>query len=297
MESVLVIGAGYMGTGIAQVCAQAGYQVHLMDVKPEALKRAEDEVQWSLQNLHSKGKLSENPGAVLERVKTEDNMKSAATATWVIETAFEIESLKKDIFEELDRLALPETPLASNTSTIPIHRIAKATKHPERVLGLHFFPPVPLMGLIEVIKGKDTSDQIFERGVDFGRSVGKRPIRVLKDIPGFVMNRIWISLIREAVDLVAEGIATPDDVDVGMQLGFGFKRGPFEMADHAGVDTYALGARSMKALGAKYLAPRSDLLDRMVKEGRLGKKVGKGFYRYTADGKRMLWDEKEPNKS
>ena len=290
MESVLVIGAGFMGSGIGQVCAQAGYQVHLMDINATALDKAMSEIKWSLGKLGSKGLLKDTPQKIMERITPERDLSSAAKVSWVIEAALEIEALKKQIFQELDRLASPKTPLATNTSTIPITRIAKATQHPERVLGLHFFGPVPLMGLVEVIKGEKTSSAIFEQGVAFVKSLGKTPVQVHRDIPGFVMNRIFCAAFREAVDLVAEGITTPEDVDTGMRLGYGWNAGPFEIADNAGLDTYALIAQTMKALGEENLMPRSDLIEQMMKEGRLGRKVGKGFYHYTPEGKRLPWE-------
>jgi 3-hydroxybutyryl-CoA dehydrogenase len=292
MENVLVVGAGFMGSGIGQVCAQAGYKVHLMDVKAAALDKAMGEIKWSLDKLGSKGLLKDTPKKILERVIPEHDLSSAAKVSWVIEAVLEIEDLKKQIFKELDRLASPKTLLATNTSTIPITRIAKATQHPGRVLGLHFFGPVPLMGLVEVIKGEKTSTAVFERGVAFVKSIGKTPVRVQRDIPSFVMNRIFSAAFREAVDLVAEGITTPEDVDIGMRLGYGWNAGPFEIADNAGLDTYVLIGQTMKALGEENLMARSDLIERMVKEGRLGRKVGKGFYRYTPEGKRLPWENK-----
>ncbi|MCX6009257.1 MAG: 3-hydroxyacyl-CoA dehydrogenase family protein [Chloroflexi bacterium] len=292
MENVLVVGAGFMGSGIGQVCAQAGCKVHLMDVKAAALDKAMSEIKWSLNKLGSKGLLKDPPQKIMERIIPEHDLSSAAKVSWVIEAALEIEALKKQIFKELDRLASPKTPLASNTSTIPITRIAQATQHPDRVLGLHFFGPVPLMGLVEVIKGEKTSTAVFERGVAFVKSLGKTPVQVQRDIPGFVMNRIFSAAFREAADLVAEGITTPEDVDIGMRLGYGWNAGPFEIADNAGLDIYVLVGQTMKALGEENLVPRSDLIERMVKEGRLGRKVGKGFYRYTPEGKRLPWENK-----
>ena len=292
MENVLVVGAGFMGSGIGQVCAQAGCKVHLMDVKAAALDKAMGEIKWSLDKLGSKGLLKDPPQKILERIIPEHDLSNAAKVSWVIEAALEIEALKKQIFKELDRLASPKTLLASNTSTIPITHIAKATQHPDRVLGLHFFGPVPLMGLVEVIKGEKTSPSVFECGVAFVKSLGKTPVQVQRDIPGFVMNRIFSAAFREAADLVAEGITTPEDVDIGMRLGYGWNAGPFEIADNAGLDIYVLVGQTMKALGEENLVPRSDLIERMVKEGRLGRKVGKGFYRYTPEGKRLPWEPK-----
>ena len=292
MEDVLVVGAGFMGSGIGQVFAQAGYKVHLMDVKAAALDKAMDEIKWSLDKLGSKGLLKERPQKILDRVILEHDLSSASKASWAIEAALEIEDLKKQNFRELDKLASPEIPLATNTSTIPITRLAQATQHPERVLGLHFFGPVPLMSLVEVIKGEKTSPAVFEQGVAFVKSIGKTPVRVHRDIPGFVMNRIFSAAFREATDLVAEGIATPEDIDIGMRLGYGWNAGPFEIADNAGLDTYVLVGQTMKALGEETLIAHSNLIERMVKEGRLGRKVGKGFYRYTPEGKRLPWKNK-----
>jgi 3-hydroxybutyryl-CoA dehydrogenase len=287
MQSVLIVGAGFMGSGIAQVCAQNGYSVHLMDVKPEALEKAKRQIRWSLEKLSAKGTLQESPGTVLERIATEANLTSAAMANWVIECALEIAELKYDVFRELDRLAPIETPLATNTSSIPITRIAKATRNPERVLGIHFFGPVPLMDLVEVVKGEKTSLEVFEQGVDFVRSLGKTPVRVHRDIPGFVMNRVFSAAFREAVDLVDQGVVSVEDVDIGMRLGYGWSSGPFEVADNAGLDTFLLVSQFMKSMDEKHLFSNSKLIEEMVEQGRLGRKAGKGFYGYTAEGKRI----------
>ncbi len=291
MTTVLVIGAGFMGSGIAQVCAQTGCRVILMDIDKGALEKAIQGIKWSLGKFFSKGFLKEAPEACLERITIATDLNAAAETDWVIEAAFENEDLKKEIFEELDRLAPSHIPLATNTSSIPISRLAEFTGTPERVLGLHFFGPVPFMGLVEVIKGEKTSEQIFNRGADFVKSLGKTPVKVLKDIPGFVMNRIFGAAFRECVDLVADGIASPEDIDIGMRLGYGWNIGPFEIADNAGLDTFARVGETMLALGEDHLVARSDLIMKMVEDGRLGKKVGKGFYRYTDDGKKIPWDK------
>ena len=290
MTTVLVIGAGFMGSGIAQVCAQTGCRVILMDIDKGALGKAIQGIKWSLEKFFSKGFLKEAPESCLERISTVTDLNVAAEVDWVIEAAFEDENLKKEIFEELDRRAPSHIPLATNTSSIPISRLAEFTGTPERVLGLHFFGPVPFMGLVEVIKGEKTSEQIFNRGADFVKSLGKTPVKVHKDIPGFVMNRIFGAAFRECVDLVADGIASPEDIDIGMRLGYGWNIGPFEIADNAGLDTFARVGETMLALGEEHLVARSDLIKKMVEDGRLGKKVGKGFYRYTNDGKKMPWD-------
>jgi 3-hydroxybutyryl-CoA dehydrogenase len=293
VEKVLIVGAGFMGSGIAQVSAQAGYQVYLMDIQTAITDRALKEIRWSLEKLAAKDLLGDPPEEVLARISVEQDLSSTPEMDWVIEAATEAEELKRRIFQELDRICRPETPLATNTSSIPITRIAQNTRRPERVLGLHFFGPVPLMNLVEVVKGEKTSPEIFERGVAFVQSLGKTPVRVQRDIPGFVMNRIFSAALREAVDLVDQGIATPEDVDVGMRLGYGWNAGPFEIADNAGLDTCARVGQTMKALGAGHLAPSSNLMERMVSEGRLGRKVGKGFYRYSPEGRRLPWDSKD----
>ncbi|MFZ5586940.1 MAG: 3-hydroxyacyl-CoA dehydrogenase family protein [Thermodesulfobacteriota bacterium] len=290
-EKVLVVGAGFMGAGIAQVCAAAGRRVFLMDNSPAALERAQAGIASSLARLAAKGKLADAAEAVQARISPCADLKPAAEADWVIEAAFESLPLKLDLFAELDRLAPAATPLASNTSSIPISRLAEAARRPERVLGLHFFGPVTLMGLVEVVKGRQTSEAVFERGAAFIQAIGKTPVKVARDIPGFVMNRVFAAAMREAVELVAAGVVSPEDLDVGMRLGYGWSAGPFEIADNAGLDTCVLINRFLKSVGEDGLAPRTDLLERMVQEGRVGRKAGRGFYRYDADGKRRPWGE------
>ncbi len=291
MDRVLVVGAGFMGTGIAQVCAQAGYQVHLTDVDPAALTRALGSIRWSVEKLAAKGSLQEPPQQVLARISPADDLSCASQVQWVIEAAWEEYDLKRHLFQELDRLAQPEAILATNSSTIPVTRLAESIRQPQRVMGLHFFGPVPLMPLVEVIKGDKTSPSVFERGVAFVQSLGKTPVRVQRDLPGFVMNRIFSAAFREAVDLVAQGIATPEDIDAGMRLGYGWKVGPFQIADAAGLDTVARVGQSLKALGEPHLVPNSDLVERMVAQGHLGRKTGKGFYDYPVDNQRPPRDK------
>lgn len=276
-----------MGSGIAQVCAQAGYRVTLMDTRSQARDKAVLGISSSIERLSKKGILQESPQELMARITAKTDLSDAHTAAWIIESVFEDEGLKRELFQELDRVSLPQTPLATNTSSVPISRLADSLNHPERVLGLHFFGPVPLMRLVEVVKGTQTSEDVFEQGVAFVASLGKTPVRVSRDVPGFVMNRVFCAAFREALDLVARGVATPEDVDAGMRLGYGWNAGPFEIADNAGLDTILLIAKSLKALGAHDLAPNPELIARMVAEGRLGRKSGAGFYRYGPDGKKQ----------
>ena len=198
--------------------------------------------------------------------------------------------MKKDLFKDLDAACPVETILASNTSSIPITRLASLTKHPERVVGLHFFGPVPMMRLGEIIKGNRTSDAVFEKSVEFITSIGQYPVKVMQAIPGFIMNRVSGAAFKEALDLVEKGIATVQDVDKGMHYGFNWNIGPFEIADNAGLDTYMRVGKAFSALGVGDLFSNSDIIEKMVKAGRLGRKAGKGFYDYMPDGKMIPFD-------
>jgi 3-hydroxybutyryl-CoA dehydrogenase len=287
MERVLVVGAGFMGAGIAQVCAQAGIDVTLVDPRQEALDKALAGARSSLDRLAAKGLLKDSVETTMSRITPAGDLSDASQAQWVIEAALESLPLKLELFAELDRLAPPDTPLASNTSSIPITRLAAVTSRPERVLGLHFFGPVPLMGLVEVVSGELTDPQVLSRGADLVRRVGKTPVLVKRDIPGFVMNRVFAAAMSEAVDLVAQGVVSAQDLDTGMRLGYGWAAGPLEIADNAGLDTCALVSKFMRSVGEDRLVAKSDLIERLVDQGRTGRKSGHGFYRYTPEGKRV----------
>lgn len=287
MQPVLVVGAGFMGAGIAQACAQAGYRVHLHDVDPAARERALGAIRWSLDKFAAKGLLAEPPERIHARIAPAADLEAAAGCGWVIEAVTEEEALKRELFRELDRRCPPSVLLATNTSSIPVTRLAAVVSRPERLLGLHFFGPVPFMGLVEVVRGEKTSEGVFEAGAAFVRSLGKKPVLVRRDIPGFVMNRIFSAAFRECCELVSAGVASVADIDEGMRLAYGWNVGPFEIADNAGLDTFLRVGRSMQALGAGHLAETTGLVERLVRAGRLGRKTGRGFYRYDDAGRRL----------
>lgn len=286
MENIMIVGAGFMGAGIAQVCAQTGYRVHLVDNDSEALSSSRESILHSLQKLFAGGRLAEHPPEVLQRIHCGTSFEPASGVQWIIESVTEDERLKQELFKEFDRRTEREIPLASNTSTIPIERLAAGLRHPDRVLGLHFFGPVPLMGIVEVIRSRMTREGIFEKGMAFVKSLGKRPLGIHRDIAGFVLNRVFAAAFKESLELVAAGAASVEDIDSGMRLGYGWGAGPFEIADNAGIDTVLNVGKSMRALGEAHLVPDVDALEKMVAAGRLGKKAGRGFYSYDAAGKK-----------
>jgi 3-hydroxybutyryl-CoA dehydrogenase len=288
MKTVMVIGAGFMGTGIAQVCIQNGYRVILSDVEDAALRKAETALEWSLKKLHQKGWIKEPVDAVRKRLETMHGLKPTKEVSWVIEAVYEEEALKKKIFAEVEDAVGKDALFATNTSSIPITRLAASLDQPDRLVGLHFFGPVPFMGLVEVVRSAFTSGPVFREGVRFAESLGKHAVCVEKDIPGFVMNRVFAAAFRECQELVADGVATPEDIDVGMRLGYGWNIGPFEIADNAGLDTFLRVGQSMKSLGQNHLYSDSGLIENMVADGKLGRKSGEGFYRYDPESGKKL---------
>lgn len=286
IKSVFVTGGGLMGSGIAQVCAQAGIQVCLYDISQEALDKALKGIAWSVGKFVEKGTLKEDLETVTGRIKTSSELAVASEADLVIEAVFERLDLKQDIFRQIDEVAKPEALLASNTSAISITELAAVTKRPEQVLGLHFFSPVPMMQAVEVIKGLATSDETAEIGREFVLAVGKEPIMVNRDVAGFVINRINFPSTIEAMRLVEGGIATVEDIDKGLRLASGRRMGIFETGDMVGLDvTYgAMMAMYQDTGDPRWYPPL--LLRRKVKAGHLGRKTSKGWYEYNEDGSR-----------
>ncbi len=288
IKKVLVVGSGLMGSGIAQVCAQAGIHVFLNDVSRKALDKALKNIEWSVDKFIEKGKLTEKKKTVIDRITPTQNLDPAKDIDLAIEAVFEQLELKQRIFGELDQICGAHTLLASNTSAIPISELAAVTRRADKVLGLHFFSPVPMMQAVEVIKGISTSAETARIGKAFAQKIGKEPIMVNRDVAGFVINRINFPSSIEAMELVEQGVATVEDIDKGLRLASGRKMGIFETGDMVGLDvTYgALMAMYTETGNPRWYPPL--LLRRKVKAGHLGRKTGKGWYVYDKDGNKKL---------
>jgi len=286
IRRVLVVGAGLMGGGIAQVAALAGYRVSLRDVSQQMLDKAMSNIAWSLGKFVEKGQFAaEARESALGRLSPTLALDAAAGADFAVEAVFEDKALKQEVFRELDRLCPPRAILASNTSAIPITELARVTERPDRVVGAHFFSPVPLMPLCELVRGLETSDETLAAAKAFVESLGKETITVKRDVAGFALNRINLPSTVEAIRLVEAGVVTPEEVDKGMRLGMGRRMGPFETMDMTGLDV-TLGA--MLAIYEETQDPRfwpPDLLRRKVSAGRLGRKAGRGWFVYETNEK------------
>ncbi len=290
VKKVFVVGAGLMGGGITQVTAVAGYPVTMRDISQEALEKGLKNIEWSLSKFVEKGKIDQEvKRKALDNINTTTEMGSASEADLVIEAVFEDIEVKRVVFKELDGVCRPEAILATNTSAIPISEMAAATERPDKVVGTHFFSPVPMMRMCELIRGLSTSDETLETVENFAQSIGKETVVVRKDVAGFLLNRIALTSTLEAVRLLEAGVATPEDIDKGMRLGYGHAMGPLETADMTGVDVLfkAVSAIYDDTQDEKYWPP--SLMRRMVIEGLWGRKTGKGFYDYSAEQKKSYW--------
>jgi 3-hydroxybutyryl-CoA dehydrogenase len=280
-RKLAVIGAGLMGSGIAQVSAQAGWEVVLRDVTDAALTRGTDAIKASYDRFTAKGKLdAADAEAALGRITTTTDLDAVAGADLVVEAVFEQLDVKHEIFRALDKITDPGTVLASNTSAIPITKIAAATEHPERVVGAHFFSPVPMMQLCELVRGYKTSDETLATVREFAESVGKTCVVVNRDVAGFVTTRLISALVVEAIKLYESGVATAEDIDLACKLGFGHAMGPLATADLTGVDIllHATGNIYTESQDEKFAPP--ELMRRMVDAGDIGRKSGQGFYKH-----------------
>lgn len=280
-KKLAVIGAGLMGSGIAQVSAQAGYDVVLRDVTSEALARGRAGIQASYEKFVAKGKLDGHAAEeALARITTTTDLAAASDADVVVEAVFEKLEAKQEVFRALDRLVKDDAVLASNTSAIPITKIAAATTRPERVVGTHFFSPVPMMSLCELVRGYRTSDQTLARARAFAEEVGKTCVVVNRDVAGFVTTRLITALVVEAVSLYESGVASAEDIDTACRLGFGHAMGPLATADLTGVDILLHAAENIytESQDEKFAPP--EIMRRMVDAGAFGRKSGQGFYSY-----------------
>ena len=281
MEKIFVLGAGTMGAGIVQAFAQKGYEVIVRDIKDEFVERGIAGINKNLSKLVSKGKMTEEAKEdILSRISGTTDMNLAADCDLVVEAAIENMKIKKEIFAELDKICKPETILASNTSSLSITEVASATSRPEKVIGMHFFNPAPVMKLVEIIRGMATSQETFDAVKELSLEIGKEPVEVA-EAPGFVVNRILIPMINEASFILQEGIASVEDIDTAMKFGANHPMGPLALGDLIGLDVCLaiMDVLYNETGDTKYRA--SSTLRKYVRAGWLGRKTGRGFYNYN----------------
>ena len=280
ISNIGIIGAGTMGSGISQVAALTGYDIVMQDVSEEATRRGLGAINKSLQRLVDREKITADAkDTAIGKIKTTTDLSDLADCDLVIEAATENMALKLSLFEQIDKVSRPETIIASNTSSLSLTKLASVSSRPDKVIGMHFFNPVPMMALVEIIRALQTSDDTFTRVDELTRELGKTPVSV-KDSPGFVVNRMLVPMINEAVFILYEGLASADEIDAAMKLGAGHPMGPLALADMIGIDVclYVMNIL-LKEFGDSKFRP-CPLLKQMVDAGYLGRKSGKGFFDY-----------------
>jgi enoyl-CoA hydratase/3-hydroxyacyl-CoA dehydrogenase len=284
VKNITVLGSGVMGHGIAQVSATAGYNVVLRDIKQEFLDKAMEKIKWSLDKLVSKEKISkEERDAIFSRITPIVDLADAVKdAELVIEVVPEIMDLKKSVYAELDKVAKPEVIFASNTSTLPITEIANTTSRPEKFIGIHFFNPPQLMKLVEVIPGEKTSQEITDLTQEYVKSVNKQAVLCRKDVPGFIINRLFIPMVHEACFVKDRTGASLEEIDSAVKFKLGFPMGIFELADFTGMDVIHKATVEMHLRDKKVISPHP-LVEKMFDEKKLGQKSGEGYYKYSDD--------------
>jgi len=282
IKKIGVLGAGVMGSGIAQVAAQSGFEVMMRDIADEFVQKGLKNIEASLSKGVGKGKVTpEEKEATLGRIKGTTVLEDLKDVDFVIEAVIEDLELKKKVFKEMDELTRSEVILATNTSSMSITEIAASTSRPDKVVGMHFFNPVPLMRLVEVIKGLETSDETVDVTWGLAERLGKTPVLVKKDTPGFIVNRIMMPQLMEAIRIYEEGIASMEDIDKAVKLGLNYPMGPFELMDLTGLDiSYFVNEYFRKELPQelKHVTPHA--LKAKVRAGKLGRKTGEGWYKY-----------------
>lgn len=284
IKNITVLGSGVMGHGIAQVSATAGYNVVLRDIKQEFLDKAMEKIKWSLDKLVSKEKISkEERDKIFARITpVVDLAEAVKNAEMIIEVVPEIMELKKTVYAELDKVASPEVIFASNTSTLPITEIANTTSRPEKFIGIHFFNPPQLMKLVEIIPGEKTSHEITDITKEYVKSVNKQAVLCRKDVPGFIINRLFIPMVHEACFVKDRTNATLEEIDSAVKFKLGFPMGIFELADFTGMDVIHKATVEMHLRDKKVINPHP-LVEKMFDEKKLGQKSGEGYYRYSDD--------------